>query len=263
MTFNSPCVFPTCLTQVVLQVRKIRCDALPEGCSHCLNQNLECYVTDRVSGRTERRGYMQELEREKTDMMTHMRELEKKLQNNGIPVKPWHSTSFPATPAPEVDGDGDGNSSLDASSMDLAHDRRNQPQGSAWVKTRATTMPMGNDAQPAVYARPLHAHLGVANENTPLSSIKGTTLSILGSTIDIGSFDAPDLDEPSPSSQARTPLYNKSIHALLQSAFNVNPPLRVDFPPRSDAFTYAEWYFVMIHPFHPVLHKPTFMSIVS
>src|SRR5262245_23820229 len=73
----------------ISQVRKIRCDALPEGCSHCTSVNLECFVTDRVSGRTERRGYLQELEKEKNGMVSRIRDLERLLLENGIEVRPF------------------------------------------------------------------------------------------------------------------------------------------------------------------------------
>ncbi|KAJ2979031.1 hypothetical protein NUW58_g7309 [Xylaria curta] len=113
-----------------------------------------------------------------------------------------------------------------------------------------------------VSSRPADAHLGVGIDQAPLSSIKGTSLSILGSTIDIGSLDVPDMDEPPPSAQGSS-IYNKSVQALLQSIMNLNQPLDIKLPPRQDAFTYAEWYFVMIHPFHPVLHKPSFMALLG
>ncbi|KAI1076207.1 hypothetical protein F5B20DRAFT_557099 [Whalleya microplaca] len=241
------------------KVRKIRCDALPEGCSHCINQNLECYVTDRVTGRTERRGYMQELEREKMDMLNHIRDLEKVLQSKGVEVKPWHSTSFPAKEGPSMGfDDGVGHS------MHGTPKEQWTPLGSSiWVKDLPTRIPMADIPHTIVEPRPVDTHLGVGSDHALMSSIKGTTLSILGSTIDIGSFDVPDMDEPSPLADARSPRYNKSVQALLQSCMRVNPPLQVDLPPRGDAFTYAEWYFLMIYPFHPILHKPTFMNLLT
>ncbi|KAI1424439.1 fungal-specific transcription factor domain-containing protein [Xylaria sp. FL1777] len=250
------------------KVRKIRCDALPEGCSHCINQNLECYVTDRVSGRTERRGYMQELEREKTDMINHIRDLERKLQKNGIDVKPWHSSSFPADMAPNSRAESDDNDTSHSTptpqpQADTAtKEPWSQPGAPTWSKDRPAVMSMAATSHSSIRSRPADAHLGVGIDQAPLSSIKGTSLSILGSTIDIGSLDAPDMDEPPPSAQGSS-LYNKSVQALQQSIMNINQPLVVKLPPRQDAFTYAEWYFVMIHPFHPVLHKPSFMALLG
>lgn len=243
-------------------MRKIRCDALPEGCSHCINQNLECYVTDRVTGRTERRGYMQELEREKTDMLNHIRSLEKLLGSNGIEVKPYRWNAFPPNPSypPGAGYDSGGNPATDAGATG-GDNSWAQMGPSLWVKDhRPSTTRVSTSSKSLLAA---NVHLGVYSDRAPLSSIKGTTLSILGSTIDIGSFDAPDMDEPAPGTQARSPLYNKSVQAFLQSCTNINPQLHVDYPPRADAFTYAEWYFLMLYPFLPVLHKPTFMDTVS
>ncbi|KAI1384240.1 fungal-specific transcription factor domain-containing protein [Hypoxylon trugodes] len=246
------------------KVRKIRCDALPEGCSHCINQNLECYVTDRVTGRTERRGYMQELEREKSGMLNRIRDLEKMLQQNGIEVKPFRPSSSPTVDStPDA---GIGNNNINNQIQESTGKPQWNQHGSSMLfkgRFRVPGIPFANDLRPTIEPRPIDAHIGVGADQAPLSSVKGTTLSILGSTIDISSFDAPDMDEPSPDAPAHSPVYNKSVHAMLQSVTNINPPLHVDYPPRADAFTYAEWYFLMIYPFHPVLHKPTFMALLG
>ncbi|KAF6843707.1 transcription factor [Colletotrichum musicola] len=242
------------------KVRKIRCDALPEGCSHCVNQSLDCFVTDRVTGRTERRGYMQELEREKADMANHIRDLEKLLESNGIEVKPWNWSPYGmAYPPPGVTYDHVGNAVEDPAEKDAW-----TKVGSVWVKNY-NFKPAASRSFPrtALQSRPAHNHLGVGSDSAPLSSIKGTQLSILGTTIDVTSFDAPDMDEPVPDAKVSQPLYNKSLQSFLQSCMNINPPVDIELPSRSDAFTYSEWYFLMIWPFLPVLHKPTFMNILT
>ncbi|KAI2641015.1 fungal-specific transcription factor domain-containing protein [Xylaria nigripes] len=244
------------------KVRKIRCDALPEGCSHCINQNLECYVTDRVSGRTERRGYMQQLEREMSGMIQHIRDLEKLLQDNGIDVRPWPPSPFSAAPTPDDSADINDNDLSDSTLPRADSTAWSQPSPPVWAKDKPSIMSMTPSSHSIVSSRPADAHLGVATHSSPLSSIKGTALSILGSTIDIGSFDVPDMDEPPPSARG-TFLYNKSVQALRQSVMNINPPLEIKLPPRQDAFNYAEWYFLVIYPFHPVLHKPSFMALLG
>ncbi|KAL2129434.1 hypothetical protein VTI74DRAFT_7808 [Chaetomium olivicolor] len=243
------------------KVRKIRCDALPEGCSHCATQNLECYVTDRVTGRTERRGYLQQLEREKAAMLIHIRELEKLLENSGVEVRPWQWPGYNTTYPPGVTFDALGNPVQDPSSKDQWHQ-----VGLVWVKNgRSKTSDTSGYAPWSLpSSRPKDSFLGVASDRAPLSSIKGTTLSILGTTIDLTSFDAPDMDEPPPGTPIGSPLYNKSVMAFLQSTLNINPPLaNVDLPSKQDAFTYAEWYFLMISPFLPILHKPSFIQLLT
>jgi hypothetical protein len=209
---------------------------------------------------------MQELEREKTDMMDHIRDLEKKLKSNGVDVKPWHSSSFPADPAPNGNADCNDNDTSKSTPVPLADSTTrepwSQPYAPTWTKDQPATMSMAPGLHNSIRSRPADAHLGVGTDHAPLSSITGTSLSILGSTIDIGSLDVPDMDEPSSSAQGSS-LYNKSVQAMMQSIMNRNQVVPVKLPPRHDAFNYAEWFFVMIHPFHPVLHKPSFMALVS
>lgn len=105
-------------------------------------------------------------------------------------------------------------------------------------------------------------YLGVSPGGSHLSAIKGTALSILGMEIDIADFHSSDMDEPNPS-VFHPHLYNKSYQSFLQSAWNVNPRIeKVDLPSRSDGMTYAEWYFRVINPYCPLLHRGTFMRLV-
>lgn len=106
-------------------------------------------------------------------------------------------------------------------------------------------------------------YLGVSPGNSNLSSIKGTALSILGMEIDIADFDSLDMDEPD-ASVFHPQLYNKSYQAFLQSALNINPRIdKVELPSRSDGFMYAQWYFRLVNPYFPLLHKASFMKLVS
>lgn len=109
-------------------------------------------------------------------------------------------------------------------------------------------------------------YLGLSSVgNSYLSSIKGTVLSILGMEIDIADFDSPDMDEPDPSlGLGHQQLYNKSYQAFLQTSLNINPRIeKVNLPPREEGITYATWYFRVINPYTPTLHKGTFMTLVS
>ncbi|CCC06297.1 hypothetical protein SMACR_00514 [Sordaria macrospora] len=245
------------------KVRKIRCDASPAGCSHCASQNIECVVTDRVTGRTERRGYTQQLEAENNSLLNHIRSLEKVLEDHGVEVRPWEGSSANRNPYPPgVTLDAMGNPIHDPMSQGEW-----QQQGSVWVRKSR----QGPQNTPSRYtrcslleSRPTESYLGVSLDSEPLSSIKGTTLSVLGTTIDITSFDAPDMDEPSPTTPTGSPLYNKSVMAFYQSIVRINPPMEhCDLPSRNDAFTYAQWYFLTIYPFMPLVHRPSFMQLLG
>jgi hypothetical protein len=105
-------------------------------------------------------------------------------------------------------------------------------------------------------------YLGVSSGNSHLSSIKGTALSILGMEIDIADFTSQDMDEPDPT-MFHPQLYNKSYQAFLQSALNINPRIeKMDLPSREEGLTYAQWYFRVLNPYLPILHKGTFMATV-
>lgn len=203
-------------------------------------------------------------------MLHHIRDLERLLGDKGVDVKPW-------TPRSAMDPSGP----YGAGSSDDAWTQ----YGSVKIKGHATSIDGANIKPPTTVApsaaaggqiylspnfprsqlesRPEDSSLGVGWDSRPLSSIRGTKLTIMGTTIDTTSFDAPDMDEPPADASIRTPLYNKSVHAFLQSAMGVNPPLQIELPSRNDAFTYSQWFFLIMSPYIPVLHQPTFMKLVS
>jgi hypothetical protein len=192
--------------------------------------------------------------------VTRIRDMEKLLESTGIHVKPWDPAPFNHYP-PGYYVDNTGNLVPDPS----APKEKWTQVGCVWVRDYQPGASLARSfPRTFVDSRPADSHLGVSSDSAPLSSIKGTQLSILGTSIDITSFDAPDVDEPPRDAKATQPLYNKSLQAFLQSTMNVNPPLEnIQLPPREEGFTYSEWYFLMIFPFLPVLHKPSYMKLVS
>lgn len=249
------------------QVRKIRCDQRPDGCTHCTQQNIECYVTDRVTGRTERRGYLQQLEREKNSLLSHIRDLEKLFEDRGVQVRPWQAVSAYEQGTSSLDAEGDAGPAKDQwtqyGSLCFkefnAASQQSRPGSSAMLGQQQSpaTLP------PPPATRPIGSHLGVLQDSSPLSCINGTQLSILGTTIDITSFDAPDMDGPPAGTSKAAPLYNKSLQSFYNSAAKINPPVDAPLPSRDEAFSYSEWFFVMVGAFVPVLHKPTHLKMVN
>lgn len=191
-------------------------------------------------------------------MLAHIRSLEKLLENNGVEVRPWQFPGYNNTYPEGMVFDAVGNPLKDSWSQ----------VGLVWVKGGRQKPPSERSSStryPLIEARPANNHLGVSSDKEPLSSIKGTTLSILGTTLDItASFDGPDMDEPPAGTTFGTPLYNKSVQAFFQTSLNIHPaPPNVELPSRHDAFTYAEWYFLTLSPFLPILHKPSFLQLVG
>lgn len=221
------------------KVRKIRCDGLPGGCSPCLQNNTECRTTDRITGRATSRGYVEGLEQQNRDMENQIREMEAHMARHGLDAK--RTNGYPRS---------DYSSGSHGADLWSGYSHSSGPLSSTSETFR--TLPafrVGGDG-----------YLGVSLGNSFLSSIKGTALSILGMEVDIADFDSVDMDEPD-STVFHPALYNKSYQAFLQTSFNINPRIeKLDLPPREEGITYATWYFRVINPYTPTLHKPTFMA---
>jgi hypothetical protein len=194
------------------------------------------------------------LEQQNRDLQLRVQELEQRLAQNGVEVKcqnGYQTANYEYTQA-------------------LSNARR--PSKSPSTEYPQTRQPFAAQLQETNMFRALPKfragctgdnYLGVSPGNSSLSSIKGTALSILGMEIDIADFDSLDMDEPD-ASVFHPQLYNKSYQAFLQTALNINPRLgKADLPPRSDGLMYAQWYFRVINPYLPILHKGTFMRLVS
>lgn len=244
------------------QVRKIRCDGLPGGCSPCLQNQTECRTTDRITGRAAPRGYVDNLENQNRDMAGRIRELEALLMQHGVDVKPSNVHYDSSMQAYNYSVPGQNGHGQMWNSGGPPNSYSSSTTGTAINSTQQET----NYFRALPTFRPGCTgdnYLGVSSGNSHLSSIKGTALSILGFEIDIADFPSSDMDEPD-SSVFHPQLYNKSYQAFIQSALNINPRIeKVDLPAREEGLTYAQWYFRVINPFCPILHKGAFMSLVG
>jgi hypothetical protein len=189
-------------------------------------------------------------------MQHRIRELEQRLIQGGAEVKPSNDYHDAAAPSYDYSQTSAGQPPpWNAPSTPFS-----PPNSNGNAQSQETNM---FRALPAFRAGfPGDNYLGVSPGNSNLSSIKGTALSILGMEIDIADFDSLDMDEPD-ASVFHPQLYNKSYQAFLQSALNINPRIeKVELPSREEGFTYADWYFRVLNPYLPLLHKPTFFKLV-
>lgn len=235
----------------LFQIRKIRCDGLPGGCSPCLQNNTECRTTDRITGRATSRGYVEGLEQQNRDLQLRVQELEQRMARNSGDLKApngYQNANYEYTQAlSSVQRPTYSPTSEYPQSKDAQHQETNMFRALPTFRAGCT----GDN------------YLGVSPGNSNLSSIKGTALSVLGMEIDIADFHSLDMDEPDPS-VFHPQLYNKSYQAFLQSALNINPRIaNVELPSRSEGLMYAEWYFRVINPFLPLLHKRSFIKLAS
>ena len=246
-----------------MQIRKMRCDDNPEGCAPCMQNQSSCKTTDRITGRATVRGFVQGLEKRVTELETHCRELEARLRSLGVDVKPlgqYEPTNVSNwQQRPENQGQRTWRSN--------GHSTNNESQYSANAYDAPRRM---SQEEASVYRLPDFRngltgdnYLGVSSGNSLVSSIRGTALNVLGMEIDLADYMHADLDEPDPSEYEKNPVFNKSYYAFIFTAFSAKPkPQKVDLPPREEAIRLADWFFKIVNPYLPVLHRPSFMTLV-
>ncbi len=248
----------------------MRCDDQQDGCAPCMQNHSVCKTTDRITGKATVRGYVQNLERQLEELQNRNRELEGRLVALGEEVKPYTDYGDPPT----------------AYSVQW-HERQGLDNRREWEgSSQAPTAPhqAGNvfngttghllSSKAAEEPSPRlpdfrsglagNNYLGVSMGNSLLSSIRGTSMNVLGMEIDLTDYMSTDVDEPDSSLAGTQPVYNKSCRAFVQTAFGMSPRIRqVELPPKSEGINYAHVYFRAVNPYLPVVHKPSFMAIVS
>ena len=256
---------------VMLQVRKMRCDDQQNGCAPCMQNHSECKTTDRITGKATVRGYVSSLERRLEELENHNRELQSRLMSLGEEVKLGDGYADPAT-APLLQWhkneglgirerrDGSGPGRLDISDQSTNAYNPSTANGSSASTTTDEQTPRLPEFRTGLAG---NNYLGVSTGNSLLSSIRGTSMNVLGMEIDLADYMSADLDEPDPSHAGTQPVYNKSYRAFVQTAFGTSPRLsKVELPPKSEGLNYAQVYFRVTNPFLPIVHKPTFMATV-
>ena len=250
----------------------MRCDDNVNGCAPCLQNQSECKTTDRITGKATVRGYVQSLERRLEELESHNRLLRGQLASLGEDVEQF----------PDIDPKIKYEDPSTAPLVQWHEDQRGGDRMS-WDKSTGAS----KDSDPGEYSfegntidRPGkppsslpefrsglagNNYLGVSTASSLLSSIRGTSMNVLGIEIDLADYMSADLDEPdSAPTGTRPPVYNKSYQAFVQTAFSTSPKLsKVELPPRSEGMNYAHVYFRVTNPYVPVIHKPSFMATVS
>lgn len=245
----------------------MRCDDNTEGCAPCMQNQTLCKTTDRITGRATVRGYVQSVERRLQQLETHCHELENHLAAHGIEFKPRQYSDHPNTPRPSHK---DGHQQ--PSRPDWYHDAHltSNGNGSGYPSTnpsfsRRLSQTDGSVSRLPDFRNGLTGenYLGVSSGNSLVSSIRGTSLNVLGMEINLADYMHADLDEPNPSEYEKKPMYNKSYYAFILTAFSAKPkPEEVRLPPREEAMKCVELFFKVVNTYLPVLHRPSFMKLV-
>ena len=239
----------------------MRCDDQPDGCSPCKQNRSECVTTDRNTRKPTVRGYVQTLARCVQNLDAHVRSLEAQLTALGAEVKPFDGMRNP--PSIQADDEDSGNEHASETANGPAYLNNGKNGGNG---VRPPDLPDGESKALPDFRSGLmgNNYLGVSSGNSFLSSIHGTSLTVLGMEIDLADYTSPDIDEPDPFAPSGESVYNKSYYSFVQTAYKAHPkPPKVPLPDREQAFLYSEWYFRTVHPYLPMIHKPTFMALVS
>ena len=249
------------------QIRKMRCDDDPQGCAPCRQNQTECKTTDRITGKATVRGYVESLERRIQEIESYNRQLQVRIVSLGGDV-----------PVEEIDPDPSNGST---SSWQGSHESNPFMGHQVYARVGADEQSDGRAEpanfrayQPSIDSNPSlpkfrsgltgNNYLGVSTGDSLLSSIRGTSMNVLGMEIDIADYTSPDLDEPEANRLMGQPLYNKSYGAFIQTAFGAAPRLsNIKLPPRQQGIEQVDAYFRGLNPFLPILHRPTFMNTVS
>lgn len=221
-----------------------------------MQNNTKCNTTDRITGVATTRGYVSTLEQQNLELQQRLHDAEQRLAQAGLDRKPVNGYNAAGGPAYGY------NSSPPAPPSWNPPDKVPIPSSNQGVNsTQETNLFKAMPAyRPGSFS---DNYLGVSAGMSNLSAIKGTALSILGMEIDIADFESLDMDEPNPAHGPQR-LYNKSCQAFLQTALGVNPRIeKIDLPPREEGMQYVDWFFRLLNPYAPVLHRPTFLVLVS
>ncbi|KAL9000990.1 MAG: hypothetical protein Q9169_000474 [Polycauliona sp. 2 TL-2023] len=249
------------------RIRKMRCDDSTEGCAPCMQNQSSCKTTDRITGRATVRGYVQSVERRLQELEIHCHELEDQLLAHDIDIKPprrYHD--YPNTLRP-LHTDGYEQLPL----HDWYNDANSSNNGTCYPPTsnpssRRLSRSDGSVSRLPDFRNGLTGenYLGVSSGNSLVSSIRGTSLNVLGMEINLADYMHADLDEPNPSDDENKALYNKSYYAFILTAFSAKPkPEAVGLPSREEAMKCVEWFFKVVNVYLPVLHRPSFTQLIN
>lgn len=234
------------------QIRKIRCDGRPEGCTSCEQNRTPCRTTDRITGRATTRGHAEAMEAENTHLRAHIADLQAQLKEIGVeprappaynntlhaPSHPWTS----AGPAPDTQA-----------WLDPQH----RPCASPLPGYAPAASPL-DQGEHATLPHFKHGsigdnYLGVASGDSLLSHIRGTSLSIFGTQVDLTDFMS-DNDEYEQSVMSYT-----TFVQITMGGQKVEPAI---LPPYNALREYAGWYLRSLNPYTMLHHKPVFMQLI-
>ena len=164
------------------QVRKIRCDPRPEGCSPCAQNRTPCRTTDRITGRATTRGQVEALENENSWLRSQVAELQAQLKDLGMEPR----TSAYSNPAPATGPSWPSSSGATSEWNDASQRHTTPPHMPGYAP--ASGLENNKPLPQFKHASFGDNYLGLSSSDPLLSNIKGTSISVFGHEIDITDF---------------------------------------------------------------------------
>ncbi|KAF2124354.1 hypothetical protein P153DRAFT_258613, partial [Dothidotthia symphoricarpi CBS 119687] len=235
------------------KIRKIRCDGRPEGCTSCEQNRTPCRTTDRITGRATTRGHAEAMEAENTGLRAHIADLQAQLKEVGVDPRapPAHSANLdvPSHPWTSAGHAGESQAWMDP--------QQQRPCPSPLSGYAPASSGVDSSEFPSLphfkYGSIGDNYLGVASGDSLLSHIRGTSLSVFGTQVDLTDFMMGDAE------------YEKSVMSyttLVQITVGGQKVERIELPPYNALREYAGWYLRSLNPYTMLLHRPALMQLV-
>jgi hypothetical protein len=192
------------------------------------------------------------MESENAYLRRQIADLTEQLKDNGIEPRPLPAYNSSLQP-PSLPPWSSTNRSGDSQSWSDPHRRTSVSPLSGYVPASATDKLEFRPLPQFKHGSIGDNYLGVGTGDHPLSHIRGTSLSIFGTEIDITDY-MEDEDEYETSVMSYT--------ALAKVALAGKPVEPVPLPDYKQLSDYATWYLRSLNPYTMLVHKPAFMELV-
>ena len=266
------------LTQ--FQHRKLACDSTPHSCQQCQKASTWCTTTDPLTGIPAYRGEFDYLTRRVEKQHKNIQELLSKLRALGQDVssydghdnetkrydawttaqatndaRPWEHEDKQANQTKDLvlQSANDTITSSARSSSTLSASQPQSPENT----TKSSDANVNGDASRRNF-------VGISISTDLSQTRPGTRLNILGWELDIANFTGERDNEFDELPNRQNPRYDRSYRSFIATSSGLqermSPP---KLPTRQKAFSYAIQYLHTNGGFMPVVHRPSFMDLVS
>jgi hypothetical protein len=198
------------------------------------------------------RGHAEAMESENAYLRRQIADLTEQLKDNGIEPRPLPAYNSSLQP-PSLPPWSSTNRAGDSQSWSDPHRRTSVSPLSGYVPASASEKLEFRPLPQFKHGSIGDNYLGVGTGDHPLSHIRGTSLSIFGTEIDITDY-MEDEDEYENSVMSYT--------ALAKVALAGEPVEPVSLPDYKQLSDYATWYLRSLNPYTMLVHKPAFMELV-